>query len=434
MKRIAIAAGLALAMIANMASASTTPSKIAALGPGGRIEGIDISFIQHATATPIDFKKMYNAGIRFVIIKGGDSIDQYDAQALKYLIPDRKAAQAASLYTSFYYYATLPNTNDQPTIIKDAQAQAQKIIWRISSLGGYGRRDLPVALDLENNCVAYTATGACSRSASPANVTLWAQTWLDTLKAATQRAPFLYSYPQFLQSDMVRSADLRQYPLWLAHYSVDPSQPTNEPNATVAGCYAHSWTNNDCSANWQIWQYTSCGIAPKYGVPGDRVDLNVFNGNDLDFMKLVLGIWQPTTAQMLPVDEPTTISITAQSAQTTNQPVLFYVSVLRPNLTPVVTGTVNFQPASSLMSIGQQRVVRNSSGSWLVSLTNVPAGNYVGTINFTDPTDTEAPSQVPVVFSVAYAPPKPTPSPTITNPIITKPTAPATSCSNQIRN
>jgi len=157
---------------------------------------------------------------------------------------------------------------------------------------------------------------------------------------------------------------------------------------------------------------------------------------------LVRGLWQPDTSQMLPVDEPTAISITAQSAQTANNPVLFYVSVVRPNLSPVVTGSVAYVPASSMMSAGKQSITRNSSGSWLISITGIPAGSYVGTINFTDPTNTESPAQIPVVFTVA---PAPTPSPTISPTVPGTPSAtpapspkpkptPPDSCAGQIRN
>jgi len=437
MKRTILIIGMALALIGNVASALTTPAKIDALGPGTRIHGMDISYYQHPGNSNINFKKMYAAGIRFVIIKGGDTIDANDAQAVKYMVPDRLAAQAAKIYTSFYYYAYLPNTNDKATIIKDAKAQAQKVIWRIASLGGYGKRDLPVALDLENNCILFNNSG-CARYANPASVTLWAQSWLDTVASATKRKPFVYSYPQFLENAMSRSAALRQYPLWLAHYSIDPAIKSAQPNAKTVGCYADSWTNQDCTTQWQIWQYTSCGIAGKYGVPGTRVDLNVFFGNNNDFLKLVRGLWQPDNSEMLPFNEPTAISITAQSALTNNDPVLFYVNVVRPDATPVVTGSVAYVPASTMMSPGIQSVTRNSSGSWLVKITNLPAGTYVGTINFTDPSGTEAAAQIPVVFTVTQAP-SPTPSPINTLPTKPSPTPspkpkPVDSCAGQIRN
>jgi lysozyme len=127
--------------------------KIAGLGPGSRIYGLDISRWQHPSEKSIDFRKMYKAGVRFVIIKGSDANDPADASAFKYLKIDRPAAQSAGIYTGFYHYATLPDSTDPTFIITDAQAQAQKVVWRLASIGGYTRKDLPLALDLENNCV-----------------------------------------------------------------------------------------------------------------------------------------------------------------------------------------------------------------------------------------------------------------------------------------
>ena len=170
------------------------------------------------------------------------------------------------------------------------------------------------------------------------------------------------------------------------------------------------------------------------------MDLNVFYGNNNDFLKLVRGLWQPDNTEMLPINETTATAVTAQSAGTTNDPVLFYVNVSRPNLTPVVTGSVTYTPASTLMSAGVQSITRNSSGSWLIKITNLPAGNYVGTINFTDPSGTEAPSQAPVVFTVA-PPPAPSPTPVRTGPALPSPTpspkpkpTPVDTCAGQIRN
>ena len=418
------------------ASARTAPLKIDAMGPGQKIAGMDISVFQHPGGSTINFQQMYAAGIRFVIIKGGDSYDQYDAQAMKYFPADRKAAQAASLYTSFYYYATLPDSPSPATVVADAKAQAQKVIWRIASLGGYNRRDMPVALDLENNCVRVGSSGSCSHFTTPALVTLWAQTWLDTVSNATGRKPFIYSYPQFLETAMVRSASLRQYPLWIARYGTNAIMSSQQLNAKTVGCFAHSWSNADCSTQWQIWQYTSCGIPGKYGVPGSRVDLNVFNGSTLQFMNLIRGIWQPDPTQMLPFNEPTTMTITSQNSATTNDPVTFGVSVVRPDGSPVVAGTVNFTSASSTMSQGVQSPVRSSSGTWLLKITGLAAGHYIGTVNFTDATQTEAPSQYPVEFDVAQAPtPTPTPMPTPTTTPTPKPTsAPVDPCAGQIRN
>lgn len=56
---------------------------------------------QHPNDKPIDFSVAYASGLRFVMIKASDTRDEADALALKYLIMDHAAAQAAGLYTGF---------------------------------------------------------------------------------------------------------------------------------------------------------------------------------------------------------------------------------------------------------------------------------------------------------------------------------------------
>mgnify|MGYP003330980695 FL=1 len=94
MKRLVLVLSIALSLVANNANAFAL-KEIVATGPGDHIHGMDISYWQHPSGSTIDFKKMYAAGIRFVMIKGADAHDAADAQALKYLKIDRPAAQAA---------------------------------------------------------------------------------------------------------------------------------------------------------------------------------------------------------------------------------------------------------------------------------------------------------------------------------------------------
>jgi len=408
-------------------------------GPGGRIHGMDISRWQHPNSAPINFGKMYAAGVRFVMIKASDSHDVADAEALKYLVMDQDAAQAAGIYTGFYYYSYLPDSIDPKVIITDAQAQAQKAIWRLASLGGYTNRDLPYALDLENNCVRIGTNGACSKYAARANVTLWATTWLAAVAAKTGRMPMLYSYPQFLENAMVRSADLVKYPLWMAHYGMDPADPLTQPGLKVAGCFVHSWTTANCSSLWMIWQYTSCGIAKKYGVPGTRVDLNVFRGTPSSFLDLLKGTWIPETADLMPSQEPSTLVVNSLIASTSNKPVIFNVDVTRPTGTPVVTGTVALvvDKAAQMPLTPVQTAVRSSSGSWVLTVKGVPAGTWPGQIVYKDISGTHATSSAPVLFTVLPGPtPTPTPSPTPKPTTTIKPAPQPTTdpCQNQIKN
>ena len=403
------------------------------LGPGGRIHGADISRWQHPNDAQIDFAKMYAGGVRFVFIKASDTRDSADQLAIKFAAMDHNAAQAAGIYTGFYHYAVLPDVTDPEDIKKDALAQAQKVVWRLASLGGYGEKDLPYALDLENKCVKVSTSGACQKYATRTAVTLWATTFLAAVKEKTGRTPILYSYANFLESSMVRSTELAQYPLWLAQYAIDPANPINQPGLKSIGCYVHSWTGANCDSQWTVWQYTSCGIADKYGVPGSRLDLNVFRGTPYAFLDLAKGTWTPTLTDLMPIQEPSTLTVLDQSATTTNKLVTFKVSVVRPSGLPVVTGGVKlvFDKTTLPDPKPVQTIVRETSGVWTLAVKGVPAGSYIGKVLYQDVSGTHADSSFPVTFTVTQGPtptPKPTPSPTATK----KPTTDG--CKGQIKN
>lgn len=362
---------------------------------------------------------------------------------------DRNAAQAVGIYTGFYYYATLPDTTDEAVIIQDAQAQAQKAIWRLASLGGYTERDLAFALDLENNCVRISTTRSCAKYTSRGAVTLWAKTWLEIVKTKTNRIPIIYSYPQFLENAMVRDASLANYPLWIAHYSLNPFDPLSQPGLKTAGCFVTPWTTANCSSLWVVWQYTSCGIAQKYGVPGTRVDLNVFRGTPSSFLDLAKGTWIPESADLMPILEPTQMVVASPIVSKANKPIVFSIDVNRPTGSPVVTGTVKFVADKTVPPLVgfTQNAVRSSSGRWALTLKSVPAGLWNGQIIYTDISGTHATSASTIAMEVSPGPtpspspstsatasPTPIPSPTLKpKPTPTKkPTVDY--CKNQIRN
>lgn len=398
---------------------------------GGRIQGSDISRWQHPNDQPIDFKKMFDAGMRFVLIKASDAQEKADIETMKWLVGDRNAAQAAGLYTGMYHFAYLPNSTDEAYVVRDAKAQAQKVIWRLASLGGYNERDLPLALDLENNCVKKNRSGVCIKTLPRSLVTLWAETWLQTIEEKTGRKPFLYSYSQFLESATVRSETLRQYPLWLAHYTINPADPIAKPGQRESiGCFVHSWSTANCSSQWQIWQYSSCGIGEKYGVPSARLDLNVFRGTPDQLLSLVKGNWQPETVDLMPINEATKMNLISVAATDTNKPVEINVEVFRSIGTPVVTGTVVFRPTDKNIKIKKQTPVRSASGRWELTIEGLPAGITEGTLNYVDISKTHADNELLLSITLAQGVdlPKPTPTP--------KPTAtkkPTSGCAKQIK-
>ena len=388
---------------------------------GGRIQGSDISRWQHPYDKPIDFKKKFDAGMRFVLIKASDAQEKADIETMKWLVGDRNAAQAAGLYTGMYHFAYLPNSTDEAYVIRDAKAQAQKVIWRLASLGGYNERDLPLALDLENNCVKKNSSGACIKTLPRSLVTLWAETWLQTVEEKTGRKPFLYSYSQFLESATARSETLRQYPLWIAHYGINPADPITQPGQRpTIGCFVHSWSTANCSSQWQIWQYSSCGIGSKYGVPSARLDLNVFRGSAENFLSLIQGRWQPEVVDLMPINEPTRMNLISVSATDTNDPVEVNVEVFRNIGTPVVTGTVVFRPIDAKVKVKKQTAVRSASGRWELTIEGLPAGQTAGTLNYVDISKTHSDNELPLLINLMAGPelptPKPTPKPTTTKP------------------
>ena len=406
------------------------PLQLVTSGPGNRIHGVDISKWQHPYGKPINFVKMAKTGVRFVMIKGSDSQSKADAEAKKYLIADRKAAQEAGMYTGFYYFAYLPDTTKKTEIIADAKAQAQKTIWRLAELGGYTEQDLPVALDLETNCVR-RISGICQKYASRAHVSLWAKTWLEEVTLKTKRLPFVYSYPNFLQSAKTRSKEFAKYPLWIAAYGIHPKEPANHPGMKSVGCYVHSWTKSDCTADYTIWQYSSCGKGSKYGVASSRIDLNVFNGGEEKFYTLTKGVWNPSAVDLLPYNESTTATLLSSSSSiTTNDSANFVVDAVRPNGTHVVTGSVRFVSADSTVKTGDQQVIRSASGRWTLKVSGLTAGTYVGYIEYFDESETHASAVMPVMFEVTQGP-TPTPKPTPTKKPAPKP---VDACAGQIRN
>ena len=404
---------------------------LTASGPGGKIAGIDISRWQHPDDQAIDFVKMHEAGISFVMIKGSDTRDAADQLSIKYLKSDRAAAQAAGIYTGFYHYAVLPNVTSPSAIARDARVQALKVTWRIASLGGFNEMDLPVALDIETNCVQLSSTKVCKKYATRSAATLWSKTFLQTLKEKTTRTPLIYSSPHFLETSLIRDKELSTYPLWIAQYAIDPAKEGAKPNVKPGGCFVHSWTTSQCSANWTVWQYTSCGIAAKYGVPGARVDLNVFAGAPEKFNDLLTGTWIPELTDQMPQSETSTILVTSVVATTTNKNVTISVDVKRPDSSPVVTGSVKYYFTSNNPVIPKvtQTVARETSGSWKLTISGVPAGTWLGNVGFKDASGTHADVQTPLALTIEQGP---TPPPAPKKKIVAKPAV--DTCKNQIKN
>lgn len=189
------------------------------------LKGIDISHHQKN----IDWGKVIDSGIEFVIIKATEGVDYVDDMFLDHY----NNAKKAGLKIGVYHYVT-------PSTIEDAKAEAADFLKAIKGL----KFDIPPVLDFEED-----------RKVDKITLTKIALTWLWVVEEALKIKPLFYSYPNFIQTKII-AADLKDYPLWIAHYDV--KEPKIAP-----------WDK------WKFWQYTSSGTIP--GING-RVDMNYYDG------------------------------------------------------------------------------------------------------------------------------------------------------------
>lgn len=428
------------------AGSSSPTIVIAANGKGNRILGADIARYQHPTSTlfpdgaPIDFVKMYKGGVRFLYIKASDGRDPGHSNAEKWYSRDRNDAQTAGIYTGFYHFAYFPASTVAADIIADAQAQADKALWRLASVGGYNALDLPYALDIEEPCVLSGTNGKCIRNVTKNAATLWVKTWLARIYEKTKRKPVVYASPSFLQGYLNRDSALRQYPLWVAHYDRDPAVPANFPGMKSDGtCFIHAWTLNTCTTQWAIWQYTSSGKATNFGIAGGNLDLNLYSGTSQEFLEFASGTWTPSPTDFLPFNETSTMVISNSVYSLTTEPFMTSIKVTRPTGLPVVSGSINFTitagidgiaPTAQQLAAIKTNTTRTGVGSWNVNITGLPAGNWIGVFTFTDSSRVHAattgvqslsitaptvptPETPPTTDTATATPgPSPTPSPT----------------------
>ena len=128
---------------------------------------------------------------------------------------------------------------------------------------------------------------------------------------------------------------------------------------------------------------------------------------------------------------PTTITVSSVLASTTNKKVVISVDATRPDSSAVVTGSVQFRFAPSNLdaSVITQLVSRETSGRWKIAVAGIPAGSWLGNVEFKDASGTHSDIFAPIAFTVEQGP-TPTPKPT-------KKPAPKPvfdSCRNQIKN
>lgn len=239
------------------------------------IRGVDVSRWQHVGPGRLDFTALQRQGVRFVIIKSGDSNARAHAEAGYWYGRDKSAAKRAGLLVGAYYYAV--PTSDSRRVVRDARAQARKASARVG--GTIPKGHLPLALDLETD----------STRLGRLDLTRWTLTWLRTVERRTGRTPWLYSYTRYLERRLLPDERLFRYPLWHANWGLYLGR---EP-LPIKG-----WP----ASPWRIWQFTDSGLLQGSG--SRVIDLNVYRGSGRELLaEAALGP-EAATRYDIPLDGP----------------------------------------------------------------------------------------------------------------------------------
>jgi GH25 family lysozyme M1 (1,4-beta-N-acetylmuramidase) len=213
------------------------------------IRGVDVSRWQHIGPGTLDFGKLHKRGVRFAVLKSGDTAASAHSEAGYWYRRDKVAARKAGMLVGAYYYAT--PTSDRRRVVADAKAQARKASARVG--GRLQPGHLPLALDLETEA---TRLGK-------ADLTRWATTWLRTVEKRTGRTPWFYSYTRYMERRLLPDPDLQKYPLWHANWGLF----LKDRPMQIRG-----WPADHA----RIWQFTDSGRLPGSG--SRYLDLNVYRG------------------------------------------------------------------------------------------------------------------------------------------------------------
>lgn len=150
-----------------------------------------------------------------------------------------KGAKARQLIRGAYHYYR-PNEN--------SLEQADNFIKNVRLQQG----DLPPVLDIEK----------LPKTQSVARLKIGLRNWLTAVEKHYGVKPIIYSGESYYK-DFLRE-EFSEYPLWIANYNF--------------------WCN-DLESDWHFWQFTE--KAKIEGIDG-MVDLNIFNGDKNDLLKIGL--------------------------------------------------------------------------------------------------------------------------------------------------
>lgn len=209
-----------------------------------RLFGIDVSHYQ----APIDWQRVSNAGVVFAILKASEASSYKDKNFAAWW----PAVKANGIIRGAYHFF-------RPYAPVDRQ-----IANFLGSLPKLDAGDLPSVLDLE--------VPENWRNISLKSRIAMIRRWLDAVEDAQGIKPIIYLSSSFPGDVLANDPFLRDYILWLAHYTKAAKPKVPKP-----------WAPDK---TWTIWQYSETGKLA--GTSGSAVDLNWFNGNAKDLSSILV--------------------------------------------------------------------------------------------------------------------------------------------------
>ncbi len=219
-------------------------------GVAGNINGIDVSMWNTAPNYPL----LRQSGAQFAFIKASEFSHGSEGYAASHFTNTKPAVVAAGIIPGSYQYAK--PTSVVADVVADATRQAQAMVARV---GVPGPNELPPVLDLEYNATSLNKT----------QMTLWAITWLNTVKGLIGRDPILYSYTNFMRTRLNADPALTAFPLWQADYNL------HAPGVVLG------WP----TSNRLFWQFSSSGRVAGHGI--GPIDLNTFLGSPSQWAAII---------------------------------------------------------------------------------------------------------------------------------------------------
>jgi lysozyme len=200
------------------------------------IHGIDVSKYQDVINwQSVKSMQVQDVHISFVFVKATEGLGNEDAMFSR----NWKKLKEAGLVRGAYHYFLAT---------KSGKAQAENFINSVTLLPG----DLPPVLDIEQTYGVPTE-----------KLRQRVKEWLQTIQTYYGTTPIIYTNVDFYEKYL--KDDFDGYLLWAAHY-LQPAQPR-------------------IYRNWSFWQHNERGrVNGCYTI----VDFDVFNGDSLEFRKLLL--------------------------------------------------------------------------------------------------------------------------------------------------